>query len=112
MPKQFQTIDHKLGTSKSSLSPQREEEVLHNLVDNIQANSSLFNGHIRRMFSLDTILFKGGSLISKNQMMEELAEYDNLIKAMAALFFTSKRMGETVPCIFQAWKEHAFECRA
>jgi len=64
------------------------------------------------MFSLDTILFKGGSLISKNQMMEELAEYDNLIKAMAALFFTSKRMGETVPCIFQAWKEHAFECRA
>jgi hypothetical protein len=33
-------------------------------------------------------------------MMEELAEYDNLIKAMAALFFTSKKMSEAVPCIF------------
>ena len=51
-------------------------------------------------------------MISKNQMMEELAEYDNLIKAMAALFFTSKKMSEAIPCIFQGWKEFAFESKA
>ncbi len=33
-------------------------------------------------------------------MMDELSEYDNLIKAMGALFFTSKRMTDLVPCIF------------
>jgi hypothetical protein len=45
-------------------------------------------------------------------MMEELSEYDNLIKAMGALFYTSKRMSEAVPCIFQGWKEMAFESKA
>jgi len=45
-------------------------------------------------------------------MMEELSEYDNLIKAMGALFYTSKNMSEAIPCIFQAWKEMAFETRA
>ena len=44
--------------------------------------------------------------------MDELSEYDNLIRAMGALFYTSKRMSEAVPCIFQAWKETAFENRA
>ena len=33
-------------------------------------------------------------------MMDELSEYDNLIRAMGALFYTSKRMGDQVPCIF------------
>jgi hypothetical protein len=45
-------------------------------------------------------------------MMDELSEYDNLIKAMGALFFTSKKMGNIIPCIFQAWKEYSFEKRA
>lgn len=44
--------------------------------------------------------------------MEELSEYDNLIGAMGALFYTSKRMGEIMPCIFQSWKEIAFESKA
>ena len=51
-------------------------------------------------------------MISKNQMMDELAEYENLIRAMGALFYTSKRMSDIVPSVFQAWKEHAFEVRA
>lgn len=45
-------------------------------------------------------------------MMNELSEYDNLIKAMGALFFTSKKMGEVIPCVFQSWKDYAFENRA
>ncbi len=44
--------------------------------------------------------------------MEELSEYDNLITAMAALFYTNKRMTEIIPCIFQNWKEYAFESKA
>ena len=63
------------------------------------------------MFSLKNI-YKGNKLISKNQMMDELSEYDNLIKAMGALFYTSKKMSEMVPCIFQGWKEMAFENKA
>jgi hypothetical protein len=45
-------------------------------------------------------------------MMNELSEYDNLIKAMGALFYTSKKMREVIPCVFQSWKEFAFESRA
>jgi len=45
-------------------------------------------------------------------MMEELAEYDNLIRAMGAMFYTSKRMADKVPTVFQAWKEYSFEMRA
>ncbi len=45
-------------------------------------------------------------------MMDELAEYENLIRAMGALFYTSKRMSDIVPCVFQAWKEYAFEMKA
>ncbi len=50
--------------------------------------------------------------MNKNQMMEELSEYDNLIRAMGALFYTSKRMQETIPCVFQCWKEYIFEKKA
>lgn len=32
--------------------------------------------------------------------MDELSEYDNLIKAMGALFYTSKRMQDVIPCVF------------
>eukprot|EP00347_Sterkiella_histriomuscorum_P005050 403358092 len=91
---------------------QQEQQVLENLVENIQQNSALCNGHIRRLFSLKNILFKGNKMISKNQMMDELSEYDNLIRAMGALFYTSKKMGDQIPCIFQAWKEYSFEMRA
>lgn len=82
------------------MTGRNEEEVLSNLVDNIQQNSSLMNGHIRKMFSLDNILFRGGKLMNKNQMMEELSIYENLIAAMGALFYVSKRMNEKIPCIF------------
>lgn len=44
--------------------------------------------------------------------MEELAEHDNLIKAMGACFYTSKKMSDIVPCVFQALKEYTFEMRA
>lgn len=52
------------------------------------------------MFSLEEILFRQGRLLNKNQMMNELSEYDNLIKAMGALFYTSKKMEEVIPCVF------------
>ncbi len=44
--------------------------------------------------------------------MEELSIYENLITAMGALFYISKRMNERVPCIFQVLKEYAFESKA
>jgi hypothetical protein len=45
-------------------------------------------------------------------MMDELAEYDNLIRAMGAFFYTSKRMSDLIPCVFQAWKDFSFEKKA
>jgi len=44
--------------------------------------------------------------------MVKLEEYDNLISAMAALFYLSKKMTGIVPCSFAAWKEMAAERRA
>ncbi|CDW74649.1 UNKNOWN [Stylonychia lemnae] len=93
-------------------SSQQDQQILQRLVDKIQHDSALYNGHIRRKFSLQNILFKGNKLISKNQMMDELQDYDNLIKAMGALFYASKRAQDQIPCIFQAWKEFSFEQRA
>jgi len=55
------------------------------------------------MFSLDGVLFTrdGKAMLSKSEMMEELNEYDNLIRALGAIFYTTKRMGsEIMPCIF------------
>ena len=45
-------------------------------------------------------------------MMDQLGEYDNLIKAIGALQYTSKYMANIVPIAFQAWKEMVFEKRA
>ena len=45
-------------------------------------------------------------------MMQQLSEYDNLIRAIGALQFTSKQMTNTVPQIFTAWKEWVFDNRA
>ena len=45
-------------------------------------------------------------------MMKRLGEYENLIKAIGALQFTSKYMGNNIPVIFQKWKELVFEKRA
>ena len=58
------------------------------------------------------MIAKNKKLLGKHQMMDELSEYDNLIRAMGALFYTSKKMSNIVPCIIQAWKEIAFENRA
>ena len=44
--------------------------------------------------------------------MDQLGEYDNLIKAIGALQYTSKYMANIVPIAFQAWKEMVFEKRA
>jgi hypothetical protein len=44
------------------------------------------------MFSLSDVLMKNKKLLSKKLMMKELAEYENLIRAMGALFYTSKSM--------------------
>lgn len=44
--------------------------------------------------------------------MQQLSEYDNLIKAIGALQFTSKQMTNNVPLIFNAWKEWVFDTQA
>ena len=44
--------------------------------------------------------------------MQKLEEFDNLINAMGALFYASKRMQTQVPCVFQSWKDYVFEKRA
>lgn len=50
--------------------------------------------------------------LPKNVIMEQLREYNNLIKSIGALQFTSKNMQNIIPVIFRAWKEMAFENRA
>jgi len=64
------------------------------MCDNIHQNQALLNGHIRRMFSLNSVLMSPSQdkFLKKEQMMEQLGEYDNLIKAIGALQFTSKYM--------------------
>ena len=44
--------------------------------------------------------------------MEKLEEFDNLVNAMGALFYASKRMSTQVPCVFEAWKDFVFEKQA
>ena len=44
--------------------------------------------------------------------MEKLEEFDNLVNAMGALFYASKRMTTQVPCVFEAWKDFVFERQA
>ena len=44
--------------------------------------------------------------------MEKLEEFDNLVNAMGALFYASKRMTTQVPCVFEAWKGFVFEKQA
>lgn len=58
------------------------------MCDNIHNNQALLNGHIRRMFSLQSVLMSPtdpGSFLAKETMMQQLSEYDNLIKAIGAL---------------------------
>jgi hypothetical protein len=72
------------------------------MCDNIHQNKALLNGHIRRMFSLQNVLMspQDNNLLEKREMMDRLGEYDNLIKAIGALQFTSKYMSNNVPIIF------------
>jgi hypothetical protein len=50
--------------------------------------------------------------LPKRELMSKLEEVDNLLNAMGALFYASKRMSSQVPCCFEAWKDFAFESRA
>lgn len=59
------------------------------------------NGHVRRMFNLESFVVKSNGdiyseyevqFLPKTQLMEKLEEFDNLINAMGALFYVSKRM--------------------
>lgn len=45
-------------------------------------------------------------------MMERLRPYDNLIKSIGALQYTTKYMQNHIPIIFRAWKEMVFEKKA
>ena len=86
-------------------------EVLSNLCDKIQSVSGLMNGHVRRMFNLEcfvevveveyddeesltqkSYIEERVQLLPKKELMRKLEEFDNLINAMGALFYASKRM--------------------
>jgi len=43
---------------------------------------------------------KNDEFLNKEHMIEKLGEYENLIKAIGALQFTSKYMQNTVPLVF------------
>ena len=82
------------------------------------------NAHVRRMFSLqefvepidqeelDDCQEVQVKFLPKEQLMEKLEEFDNLVNAMGALFYASKRMTTQVPCVFEAWKDFVFEKQA
>ena len=85
--------------SKRELN-ENERVVLSTMVDNISTNAALNNGHIRKQFSLQNVIMHKNRLMKKSKMIDELAEYDNLIKAMGAFFYTSKKMSDVVPVVF------------
>jgi len=67
------------------------------------------------MFSLGHILMRSddpADFLPQDEMMEKLRPYDNLIKSIGALQYTSKYMQNQVPLIFRAWKETVFEKKA
>jgi hypothetical protein len=112
---------NKSGQSKENRSQRRdshqsmERQVLSRICDNIHQNQSCLNGRIRRMFSLQSVLMSPthhGQFLEKRLMMDQLGEYEHLIKAIGALQYTSRYMAHTVPVVFRAWKEMAFERRA
>ena len=89
--------------------------MLSEMCDNIHSNQSCLNSRIRRMFSLEDVLMSPrnpGFFLEKRIMMDQLSEYDNLIKAIGALSFVQQQMAHNVPLIFRAWKEMVFERRA
>lgn len=67
------------------------------------------------MFSLQSVLMSPthhGQFLEKRIMMDQLGEYENLIKAIGALQYTSRYMAHVLPVVFRSWKEMAFEKRA
>ena len=44
--------------------------------------------------------------------MEKLEDVDNLVNAMGALFYVSRKISSQIPCIFEAWKGIVFEKQA
>ena len=85
------------------------------------------NGHVRRIFSLQDFVVpvepvedddedyydeSEVKFLPKEQLMEKLEDFDNLVNAMGALFYASKRMTTQVPCVFEAWKDFVFEKQA
>jgi hypothetical protein len=93
-----------------------ETRVLSQMCNCIKSNETRLNGHIRRMFSLDEVLVDTNdvnqSFLPHEEMMERLRPYDNLIKSIGALQYTTKYMQNQVPIIFRAWKEMVFEKKA
>jgi len=66
------------------------------------------------MFSLQNVLVdpEDGAFYNKEIMMDQLLEYDNLIKAIGALSYVQSNMANLMPLCFRAWKEAVFERRA
>lgn len=85
------------------------------MCNGIKSNQTKLNGYIRRMFSLDQILMDPedtSNFRTQEEMMEQLRPYNNLIKSIGALQYTTKYMQNHVPVIFRAWKEMVFEKKA
>ena len=91
-------------------------EVLEGLCEKIQQVSGLLNGNVRKMFHLDCFVVRSErdgfvevEFLPKDLLKEKLGDFDNLINAMGALFYVSKRMIGLIPCCLEAWKAFAFE---
>jgi hypothetical protein len=81
---------NRTGDKKNGQNPSMERQVLSEMCDNIHSNQSCLNSRIRRMFSLEDVLMSPrnpGFFLEKRVMMDQLSEYDNLIKAIGALSF-------------------------
>jgi hypothetical protein len=62
--------------------------VLSRICESIELNQSCLNSRIRRMFSLENVLMSKKDpkkFLEKKVMMNQLGEYENLIKAIGAL---------------------------
>ena len=107
----FATLDQSITSGVSSTTKIANKRVLSNLCDKIQTVSGLMNANVRRMFRLQSLIepvdsdCSGGEgsdyrFLPKDQLMLKLEEFENLINAMGALFYASKRMTSQIPCCF------------
>ena len=60
----------------------------------------------------DLLTKDGVNLLDKDDLMEKLGDFSNLMEAVSAIKYVRHVQATLIPIIFQKWKELSFEGRA